>query len=164
MINSALMVHSSAPSALAHPSYQAQARLRTRKDGIPLTPRSHLGPFPLRPRTHSRPFPLCPISQSPVPSQPQPFPLRHDLTRRCRCRDAKHVAQGACWHCRAPRAGCGGESSVRRPCKLRASCNMACAVQRNVHLQYATCHGTRTCHTPQCASAFAMQDNSGHAS
>jgi hypothetical protein len=55
-----------------------------------------------------------------VPSQPQPFPLRHDLTRRCRGRD------GARGHGRAPRAGCGahgGERTVRRPCILHAPHN-----------------------------------------
>jgi hypothetical protein len=74
--------------------------------------------FPLSPAS------TLPHSQSPVPSQPQPFPLRHDLTRRCRCRDAEHVAQGARGHGRAPSTGCGahvGERTVRRPCTLHVS-------------------------------------------
>ncbi len=37
------------------------------KDGLPLTPRSHLGPFLLRPRSHSLPCPLCPIPSRRLP-------------------------------------------------------------------------------------------------
>jgi hypothetical protein len=72
MIKSAPTEHSSAPPAFVHPSYQAQARSRARKDGIPLRPRSHLGPFPLRPRSHSCPLPLCSIPTC-------RFPLSHRL-------------------------------------------------------------------------------------
>ncbi len=132
--------------------------------------------IPLRSVASEASFPLSPVStlphysQSPVPSQPQPFPLRHDLICRCHCRDAEHaehVAQGARWHGRAPRAGCGahvGERTVRWPCKLHAPHGRTtCAVQRSAH--HATCPATRTCHTPQCASAFAVQPiDSGHAS
>jgi hypothetical protein len=81
-----------------------------------------------------------PHSQSPLPSPPQPFPLRNDLTRRCRGRDAEHVAQGARWHGRAPRADCGahvGACSVRRLCKPHA-------IQRRAH--HATCLATHLPH------------------
>jgi hypothetical protein len=109
MIKSAPAVCSSAPSAFVHPSFQVQACSRAQ------------GWNPTNASFRLSPVSTLPHSQSPVPTQPQPFPLRHDLTRRCRCRDTKHVAHGARWHCRAPRAGCGahgGESSVRWPCTL----------------------------------------------
>ena len=133
-----------ASSAFAHPSYKAQARSRARKDGIPLRPS---GPKKSIPTEAS--FPL-----SPVPTSPHcraPFPLAGSLVaigsavptqarshRRCSCRDTKHVAQGAHWHERGSRADCGahvGGSSVRRPCKLRASCSLARTIQRRAHLQ-----------------------------
>jgi hypothetical protein len=124
MIKSALAVCSSAPSAFVHPSLQAQAC--SRAQGWNPTNAS---------------FPLSPVStlahsHFPVPSQPQPFPLQHDLTRRCRCRDAKHVAQGARWHGRAPRADYGahgGESSVRWPCKLHVSHGMMTCAYSVLH-------------------------------
>ena len=134
-----------------------------RKDGIPLRPRSHLGPFLLRPRSHSRPLPLCSILAGSLSAID--FPLRH---RRCRCRDAKHVGQGARWHGRAPGTDSGAhvrESSVRRLCKLHSSDSTACTIQRTAHLQHATCHAARIRQTAQCASAFAVQPiDSGHAS
>ena len=61
MIKSAPAVCSSASSASAHPSCNAQARSRVRKDGLPLRPRSYFGPFSLRPCSHPRPCPLCRI-------------------------------------------------------------------------------------------------------
>jgi hypothetical protein len=108
----------------------------------------HLGPFPPRPRSYGGPFPLWPRSHfnlfllSPV----ETCPLRLDLTRRCSYRDAQCVARRTERIGRAPREDCGahvGESSVRSPCKLRASCSIARAGRRRAYLQRATCHATR---------------------
>ncbi len=144
-----------ASSALAHPSLKAQARSQARKDGIPLRPSVPLQSIPTEAS-----FPL-----SPVPTSPHcraPFPLAGSLVaigsalptqarshHRCSCRDTKHVAQGAHWHEQGSRADCGahvGGSSVRRPCKLRASCSLARTIQRRAHLQMPRVGECDTCH------------------
>ena len=127
-----------------------------RKDGIPLRPSVPLQSIPAEAS-----FPL-----SPVPTSPHcraPFPLAGSLVsigsalptqarsqRKCSCRDTKHVAQGAHLHERGSRADCGahvGGSSVRRPCKLRASCSLARTIQRTAHLQMPSVGECDTCHS-----------------
>jgi hypothetical protein len=140
-IKSAPTVCSSASSAFVHPSFQAQACSLARKDGIPLTPRSHLGPFPLRPRSHSRPCPLCPIPTC-------RFPLSHShshlgtispvgaavetpstllkepaSTAELRAQDAERTAENA------PYAG-------RASCTRRTASCTSCHVSCNAHLSH----------------------------
>ena len=156
MIKSAPAVCSSAPSAFVHPSYQAQARSRAQgrnptKASIPLRSIPAKLSFP------PSPVSTLPHSQSPVPSQPQPFPLRHDLTRRCRCRVAEHVAQGARYG-RAPRADCGaraGESSVRRPCTRHAPHSVVHIMPRVMQHSPATRRGAHQ-HLPCSPSTAVM--------
>jgi hypothetical protein len=108
----------------------------------------HLSPLPQRPCSHGGPFPLWPLSYFSLflLCPDETFSVRHDLASRCSYREALCVACQTQRIGRAPRADCGahvGESSVRSPSKLVASCSMARAGHRRAHLQRATCHATR---------------------